>query len=346
MNKYGLWFLFSCKRCLKRPLFVMLLLLLPLTLMGLNRMQEGSSDKIAVALYTEEDSWNMMVAEELMKDGSSFRFYLCGTSQELKEDVMAGAAECGYLLPAGLKEKLDSNRYKRAITVVTAPSTVTDKLASEVFFGGLFRVYARNLLQEFSRTSQIFASMDREAVWRDLEPLFDQYLENGSTFSFQYETAEGKAVEDNTVKAEFPAKGITAIFILVMGMAAAAGAGEDEKNGVFTAICRGRKNLIMAVQIGALVFLACLSGLAGLAAAGSMGSILKEAVSLALYGLVVTAYAFVFGRILKNPLLISGFIPFLIIICLTACPVFADLSVFVPVLKVIRVFLPPYYYLL
>ena len=45
-------------------------------------------------------------------------------------------------------------------------------------------------------------------------------------------------------------------------------------------------------------------------------------------------------------LVISGLIPFFILGSLTVCPIFADLSVFVPVLTVLRRFFLPWYYLI
>ena len=345
MNKVFLWFLLSCKRVLKRRFFLFLLLLIPAGMWAFYEAGAKESDKIVIALCTEGDMWNERVADELMSSGSSFEYYKSGSKDELIEDVMSGRAECGYIFPEGLIEKLEKGTHKRAITVVTSPSTVTAKLASEAVFAGLFRIYGGNLLEGYAESGEPFQDFQADAVWEELEPLFFDYLSNGSTFSFAYGTEEGGVIKADTVKAVFPVRGIVAVFIFVMGLAAAVTAGEDEQNGLWRTVNNGRKQLYAAAQIAAPVFLSCLSALACFYVSGSSRGILKEVPALVLYSFLIIFVSWILLRLLKNPLLLSGLIPFFIIISLVACPVFADLSIFVPVLKELRYLLPPAWYL-
>lgn len=345
MSKTFLWFLLSCKRVLKRPFFLLLLLLIPAGMWLFHETGTKGADKIVIALYTEGDAWNESVAEELINSGSSFEYYRCASGEELIEDVMSGRAECGYIFPAGLFEKLQKGTYKRAVTLVTSPSTVAAKLASEAVFAGLFRVYGVNLLEGYAEKGEPFQDFQKDAVWEELNPLFHDYLTNGSTFAFEYATEDGGVIKQDTVKAVFPVRGIVAVFIFVMGLAAAVTAGEDEQNGLWRAVNNGRKQLYMAAQIAAPVFLSCLSAMACLYVSGSSRGILKELSVLVLYGFLIILFSWFLQRLLKNPLLLSGLIPFFIIISLVVCPVFADLSIFVPAFKELRFLLPPAWYL-
>lgn len=254
------------------------------------------------------------------------------------KDVAAKRAECGYAFPAGLKELLDQGKYRRKITMVISPSTVAAKLASEAVFAGLFEIYGRDLLKQYAGKSG--------AVWKELEPLFDKYLENGSTFAFEYSTVSGGKIEENQVKAVFPVRGIAAVFIFVIGLSAAVTAGSDERRGLFQSMTGLRRAACILVQMAAPILFSCLSALLCLSASGELRSLPGEALLLAGYGAAVTLFSCLLQRIIKNPLFLSGLIPFFIIGSLITCPVFADLSAFVPLLKTARLLFLPYYYLI
>ena len=151
MNKMGLWFYLSLKRQTKRLFFLLLLLALPAGLWLFREAERPEEDAIAIALYAGEADWNRQVADELLSGEHSFEFYMSSSEEELREDVAARRAECGYIFSEDLLEKLESGRFKRSITLVTAPSTAVDKLSSEVVFSGLFTVWGRSLLEKIGR---------------------------------------------------------------------------------------------------------------------------------------------------------------------------------------------------
>lgn len=349
MNKMGLWFLMSFKRQLKRPFFLVLLLLIPVGMGFFRQMEQKDSGQIAIALYSDEDAWNEKVMKVLTDGGHSFAFYITESKEALFKDVAAKRAECGYVFPAGLKELLDRGEYRRKISMVVSPSTVAAQLASEAVFSGLFKVYGRDLLRQYAKTGELFAPFSAAgdgAVWEELEPLYDQYLENGSTFAFEYGTESGGRIEDNTIKAAFPVRGIAAVFILVIGLSAAVTAASDEKKGLFQSMAGMRKTICILVQMAAPILLSGLSAFLCLAASGEVGKPGTEAAALLAYAVAVTLFSCLLERVIKNPLFLSGLIPFFIIGSLVACPVFADLSAFVPLLKTVRLLFLPYYYLM
>lgn len=354
MDKLLLWFLLSCKRQLKKAFFLILLLLLPAGMWMFHKAEQESSGKIAIALFTDGDEWNQRIAETLTEGEHSFDFYQCETLKELQDDVASKKAECGYSFPAGFRELLRDGKYKRSVRLYVSPSTVADKLSSEVVFAGLFDIFGRELLKEYTRTGAAFETaraegrrdLEQELIWKELEPLYDQYLENGSTFAFEYRTAGEGVIKENTVTAVFPVRGICAVFIFVMGLAAAVTAGEDETRGLYTSMTAGRKRGCMLVQLAAPVFLSCLSAYACLALSGSLRTAGREVMSLLVYGILVLLFSYLLLIIIRSPLIIAGLIPFFILGSLVVCPVFADLSVFVPVLGVLRRFFLPFYYLI
>lgn len=105
-----------------------------------------------MALCPGMDAWNQALAERLESEESrSFFFYPCGTEEEAKKAVMTGRAECAYLFPERLKERLDEGHYTRAVRVLVSPSTVAEKIISEKIFSELFEVYGRELLADYGK---------------------------------------------------------------------------------------------------------------------------------------------------------------------------------------------------
>lgn len=346
MNKMGLWFYLSLKRQTKHLFFLLLLLALPAGLWLFRGAEAQKEDAIAIALYTGESDWNRQVARKLLSGEHSFEFYMSRSEEELREDVAARRAECGYIFSEDLREKMETGRYRRSITLVTAPSTAVDKLSSEVVFSGLFSVWGRSLLETYSSKGEVFQG--EKEVWKRLEPLYDDYLENGSTFAFQYETEGGTQLGKPSMKQTFPARGLTAVFVFVTGLTAAVMVCEDEKRGLFSTLSGlGRETAVFSC-LAAPVFLSCVSGFAALAAAGelSQSSWIQEGLRLIAYGGMCTLFSWGICRIVKNPRAIACLIPFFASASLVFCPVFIDLSLFLPWAPAAAKFFLPYYYLI
>ena len=111
MRKLAWWFCMfgmTLRRALYRPVFLLFLLIFPLGMGVLHQVEKRDSGRIAVALCPGTDAWNQALAERLESEESgSFFCYPCGTEEEAKKAVMTGRAECAYLFPERLKERLD-----------------------------------------------------------------------------------------------------------------------------------------------------------------------------------------------------------------------------------------------
>ena len=345
MSKTGLWFYLSLKRQTKRFFFLLLLISLPTGLWFFREAENPEEDSIAIALYAGESDWNLQVADELLSGEHSFEIYISSSEKELRKDVAARKAECGYIFPEDLRERMESGRYKRSITLVTAPSTAADKLSSEVVFSGLFSVWGRSLLETYSRDGKPFQG--EKEVWQRLETLYDAYLENGSTFAFQYETAGGDKIGKPSMKQTFPARGMTAVFIFVLSLTAAVTACEDERRGLFSTLSGVSRETAVISCLAAPVFLACISGFAALVVSGEAesGEWFSEIFRLLIYGGMCTLFAWGVCRIVKNPLAVACLIPFFAVGSLVFCPVFIDLSPLLPWASLAAKFFLPWYYL-
>ena len=58
------------------------------------------------------------IADHRTDSQNLFHFYLCNSEEELKNQVILGEAECGYVIPEDLGERLREKRIKRCYDAV------------------------------------------------------------------------------------------------------------------------------------------------------------------------------------------------------------------------------------
>ena len=106
--------------------------------------------------------------------------------------MAARKAECGYLIPENLEQKINSGRFKRSITVFSAPSTVTASLSTEVVFSELAAIRNKDILEDYVEQGAAFdalgaaGSPERKKASGQAGDLYKERMEDGSTFRFEY----------------------------------------------------------------------------------------------------------------------------------------------------------------
>lgn len=389
MRQAWTWFLMSCKRYLHRAAFVGILLLLPAAaclVRGLER-EEGTEIRIAVCVAQEEEPaaaegtgagmersaekpasdrepvppsgqpapLEQLLAEDLVNRGgdSLFRFYRCEDEDAVKAEVAARRAECGYVISAGLRQKLDEKTYKRCIRVYSSPSTVTAKLSTEVVFAALVKRYDRELFLDYVEEGAAFAEPgsggQKEQLLEMAEDLYEAWSRDGGTFRFVYGEIEkaGSTAAPETAGAStplFPVRGIVAVSVFIVGLYSGAISLGDEKRGLFLALPTDRRRICRLASMLGPVVLAALSGLAALAASGDFTEVWREGAAMAAYSAAVVLFAWGLGRLCRREAVLCCLIPFFLVGSLVFCPVIADVGRYLPPFRAAgRLFLPWYY---
>lgn len=356
MKQISAWFLLSCKRQLKRPVFVLILLALPLCCLFIHGREktESQSVNIAVCSLGADDEKQRQALENALVDALSsrqaedplLRFYVCQDEDEVKAEVASRRAECGYAFGENLRRKFDEGKANRSITVYRSPATILDRLSDEVVFAELAQLYDREIFVDYI--------VEREIVSRILTEeagdYYDKWLSNDSTFRFEYRyrSKNGDRVMGDTVSASsavFPVRGLVASCMFLMGIYSAMILESDEKKGLFLRLLPGEQVACKAAVCMAPVVLTALSGLAALWAGGCAGNWGRELIGMILYVPAVCIYGLILKMILPKPQIIGVLIPFFLIATLLFCPVFVDVGTFHPYLGLPGRFLLPWYYL-
>lgn len=351
MRRIGIWFFLSCKRHLCRLSFFLILLLFPLGTFLIRNLQKDGETSIRIAICaepgTEKGEKGLQALEQEVvlaltgrqaEDGL-FQFYQCGSEQEVKDEVASKRAECGYVILAGLLERMDQKDFKRSIRVYSAPSTVAARLSSETVFAAMIELYDRELFCRYMEQK-----MGNEALAAG--DVYDKWKENGSTFDFTYEFAGGQETKAAAASepSVFPVRGIVAVYVFVIGLYGGAIGLADEKKGMFLKVPYGSRILCSLAGQAAPVCLGAVSGFAALWTGNCMGNGAYELAALAGYSISVTVFSWILGRVCRSEEAVCCLIPFFLVGSLVFCPVFLDIRRYVPEFGMVeRLFLPGYY---
>ena len=372
MKSGCVWFFLSCKRYLRKVSFLLILLVLPAATFFVRGLEEkeGQEVRIAVCVETADsdgtDGKTALLEEELLEaltkqegdeedaDGSGlFRFYECGSEEEVKAQVASRQAECGYVFSGNLRGKLDEGDYKRCIRVYSAPSTVLADLSTEVVFAALMKLYDREIFLDYVMEAQVLRDSGAESGWGGeafdggMEPggaegletlageLYDKWLASGSTFRFAYRYqnrgGQGLDSEGGTEAAGvFPVRGIVAVYLLLVGMYSAVMLGYDEEKGLFLPLSSGRRLVCRMAVLAAPVFLAALSALGALRTGGCFGDLAREFGVMGVYVLAVCGFSYGLKIICRRPQVVCCLIPLVLVGSLVFSPVFVDIRQFFP----------------
>lgn len=362
MMKVLTWFYLSCKRYLRRVSFLVILLLFPIGAMFFRKAETPENRMIRIAVYAEDreaDSLGRQLAEALDAYGARegqdgmFRFESVPSEQAVRDQVASRKAECGYVIYEGLEERLDAKDIRRCIGVYKAPSTVAAELSTETVFSLMIEIYDRILLERYVAENPLLAEAGEEIRTRaaaEAGRLYQMFLDNGSTFHFEYEvvpvdgTADVEA-RDAAAESVFPVRGLMAVYVFTTGLYGAVTLCGDERRGLFLPLPGRIGGACRFASLAAPVALAAISGLAALWLSQTAGHMGREVTILAGYALAVAVFAYALKCVLKSGQAICCLIPFFIIGSLVFCPVFLDAGRLVPEVENFGKMFLPYYYL-
>ena len=384
MRQAAVWFLLNCKRYLRKWSFALILLALPAAAWALRQVEEKEGQEVRIAVYAEEGRdrekdlkkqqgngaepekpLEAVLAENLeagsAAGGRLFRFYQCNSAQQVRDEVASRRAECGYVIPAGLREKLDQEDYRHCIQVYSAPSTVLASLSSEIVFAALMRSYGKEIFLDYIGESETVRQnlsgrapedlQDAAAVLMDqvlvqAAALYDKWQNNGSTFRFEYgyRSSGQQESESEPAPAVFPVRGIAAVYLFLTGLYSGVMLGSDEEKGLFLPLPPGRRIRCSLAALAAPVFLAAVSAMAALKAGGCLENPGREAAVLAVYCLAVCIFAYGAKAVCRKPQILCCMIPFFLVGSLVFAPVIVDIRQFFPAMGwVEKLFLPSWY---
>lgn len=351
MKKIGLWCWLLTKRQLKNVMFLILLILIPVTAFvtaGIKGFQE--TEDIRVALYARDtDKMAADTIEDLLKDTDVYQFYLCETEEELIQAVQRGEAECGYVFDENITERVAKEKYKNNIIQVKKTGSVMADSINETVFSSFFKFFTREMMINYVKSNSKFAQMDPEGLIQ-LEGTYDYYLNGNGTFRVEFKLfEEGSTIMDTeiieTKSVGFPLRNVMAVLIMTGAVLGVLNWLTDRETGVFAPMRHDFVRVSRPLYVMIPTVLLALCSLCSMAAEGTMTSAGREIPVMAAYVILLTAVGTLATCLVKRSTWIISALPVLVIGSLVLCPVFIDLSLYIPGLRYAQRLFLPYYYM-
>ena len=392
----------SVKRTLMSPILVLLLFSFPIiTLIAgiYSRISDGSSSekKIPVAYFIydcAEDSDNKSSTKKTEArftplggpdPNSMYSFRECDSEDMLRDEVLSGKAECGYLIPSDIFDTLASGDTKMKVQVYISPASTQAYIVNETVYAEIFRDLAplllRNYIFEYSAIKDKAAMLEGHELngkifsEETIYELYDEFMTNGSTFSVVTDTADNKSYADDRDATDDPSaenenssnvsaaslRGLLSVLIMLCGFCGALKYFNLADNPVLSSFKVRICTILSPVLLSAAVSELCLilSSLFGNKNAYALSSgnplqklsficgnrIISESLGLILFMSLCVILLLVLSYLIPERSIFCAFMPVYLLSALVFTPVFIDIPSLMPVFRFVKFLFPSVWYI-
>ena len=353
VRRFFVWTFLTAKRLLKKPSFVLILLMLPAVILLYRALITENDGKLHVAVWFEEhdELSKHFLSEMTEKVPEQFLFYECEDEEDLYSDVAAGRAECGYVFSADMAGKILTDEWRGMITAVVSERTVYGEFVNEIVYDKLNRVLSFKVVSDYLVNRSDIDGMDAQAVETLVRDGFAKQMATGPIVEYVPVDARTGEIESDSSVAEAdsvltkPIRGTVAIFVLLTGLAGLVFWYQDDAEGRFRVMARERRPLLSFASLLLPTVMAGIAGIACLIIAGLWKTTGAELAAMVLYVLFVAAFANILRFLIPSVHAVCAMIPILTLISYLCCPILLDVATVFPAIRYIRAALLPQYYL-
>lgn len=351
MKKILTWILLFQKRILKKPMFQITILLIPILLFLLFTFNKSSDSLVRVALISGNDEYSQNFVKDLLDSSNHvISYYQCYDENQMRKDVLTGKAECGYIMPDDMPRKIaqfSSKKKQGIITAIVKKESISTKIVNEIIYGRLFSERAYPVLKDFINEKQ----PDRltSAEGEKMYDAFSKYLIEPLMFSFEYADGSKNDLLNNDDSSHnyymLPVRGILSVLILVSSMSGVLMLSNDDRKNTWGFIRLSKRPAFNYFYIFMSILPIAICSLAAIFITGISTNVLNEIRLMVLYTLLLTGFSSLLKALIKNIYVLCSLIPVTVLLSLIICPVFIDIGSIVPQARFVRLFLPTNYYL-
>lgn len=351
MKKILTWILLFQKRILKKPMFQITILLIPILLFLLFTFNKSSDSLVRVALISGNDEYSQNFVKDLLDSSNHvISYYQCYDENQMRKDVLTGKAECGYIMPDDMPQKISqfsSKKKQGIITAIVKKESISTKIVNEIIYGRLFSERAYPVLKDFINEKQPdrLTSAEDEKMY----DTFSKYLIEPLMFSFEYADGSKNDLLNNDDSSHnyymLPVRGILSVLILVSSMSGVLMLSNDDRKNTWGFIRLSKRPAFNYFYIFMSILPIAICSLAAIFITGISTNVLNEIRLMVLYTLLLTGFSSLLKALIKNIYVLCSLIPVTVLLSLIICPVFIDIGSIVPQSRFVRLFLPTNYYL-
>lgn len=312
------------KRILKKPAFLVILVLTPLLAGGLSLVAQDNNGLMkAAVVWDPDDAYAAAFGEEILMQSGATRLTRCDSEKEARRLLEDGEVGSVWIIPKGLEEHLKNFVLGKddhvAVIIVEREENVISGLTRDRLFTLLFSRLSYDLFRGYILDLGVTPPPTEE----ELQDLYDN---TASAFDLmRFEDVRGETVEPEKFLIS-PVRGILSLLIVMGGVAAAIFCAQDDDAGVYQGLSElGRfpaKCLSVLLPMADLSVAAILS----LSFTGLLTDPLYEVLLHLLFLLAAGGFCLVLLTLLRSPrrLAMAAFLTVIATLALT--PVFVEVG--------------------
>ena len=344
IRKLLIWIWLLTKRLYKKPSFIVILLLIPLTVVGYDLATQGESGMVTVVVCCEDDQdqFALQLQQRLTDSSGIIRFITEPDINAAQQMVYDGTAAAAWIIQPHLYDEIlnyVSGEYSGNgfVKVVIRERTVPLMLLNEKLSAKLFVETARIcFLNYFRENAPEFNDVSDEEILAN----FDKERFNDSLFVFSY--IDSSVNDQNSLDyLKMPVRGMLAILILISGFAASMYYIFDDNEGVFGRISLNHRPAAEFIYLLLCIGNVALFALLSMVFSGQTVGLLTELLCLFVYVYLCSAFCRLLRIIFRNIRMLATLMSVTTAIMIFVCPVFISL----PPLRIPALLFPPTYFI-
>lgn len=330
------WCLITNKRFLKKPLFLILLVSIPVLSMSMQIVSREEKSMLTVLLVLSEEPFGSDFAEKFRENSGIIEYEKCSSKDMAYEKVRNGSADCAVVFPEKWNQALMNYVRKKGseplFVMYVKEDTIPVMLAREQIYGMIYPEISKATVEYYLETE------NTKVETETMEKTYQKYENEDSIFQLSYLNGQiGEKKEDYLIA---PIRGILAVFLMLLTLAAGMFYLEDKKSGIFLMFRRREQFCVLSY-----LWVAALDGavvvLGALYVSGNFVGWWYESGILFLYTAAVTGFGCVLLKLISSLSVFGSIVLLVTLASFLLCPVFWELR---EIQQLGRIF-PAWYYL-
>lgn len=336
MPKILVWYqLFLKSNFKKKSAWIQIIAMILLAgLLAVVRIPDGNNMQAGV--YTSESAKAEEVLELLRKEGSAFQFVVYSGEEELERDVESGKLECGFIIARDFDKKMEKGDVENIVRYICTPMTSKGEVMKESFYAAFFQIYSNTLLE--NNEELIFGDQNDRRLDKWLETNHE-FRQSSKIFQVEYREVDN-AVSPQAVRKTYPMQGVIGLMILLIlflshgrrfepnGMAVEKALFGKER--FFYSVC----GMLAAGTVPALI------GTVLVMCSGSSRGALREIFFMFLFLIWAAIWTWLIGKLQRSLEGQISLVLLILIINILICPIFFDLSEYIPAMQYVKYISP------
>ena len=346
MVKYLIRFFLMLKAKLKSPFTYVWILLMWLLLWLVNESVIPVSEPKDVLILNEAGEYGNRVVDILTdRDGSISAYEYIETDDEeyLRDMVRKGQAECGFIFPEDMEERIREEDTRDMVIMVTSAFSAKSAAVRETVFAALFRIAYADMVENAEK--EIFEDPSEASGY--IREKYEYLVTSDEVFQLRYETIdlpEGESGEFFTDRSD-PVRGTAAVLLFILSLYSA-GSFFGQIGRFYRALKKNEKMMSMFLYELSSVFVPALSAfvLIRFFDGGSV-PLIRDLGCFILLLIFCCIWGVLFVKLFKRNETYLPAVSVLLFVSFVLCPVYFDPAKYLSVLGIVTRILPPAFYL-